>query len=405
MVAQVTDGSRIMKLVRRVLAVGVAIALAVPATAAAAPLPRHSHLAPNAQQHRAAVAYAALQQWFAADDGSGLYHEQYPVEPGDNAYSYEWPFSQAHVAALDLTAMKHSGRGYTAALRQHDQAQLNYWHDAGSTGLPGFASGAEPPYGSGGDFFYDDNEWVGLQDVQHYAFFHDRRSVRQAEQIFALVKSGWDTDSSHADPGGVFWTQAAWSTDRNTVSNMPAAELGLRLFQITGKQTYLTWALKMYRWTNQHLQRPDGLYWDHLDLQGNVEKTIWSYNQGVPVGVNVLLYRVTGNRKYLAEAKRVAAASYDYYVTGGQLTTQPPFFNSIYFKNLLLLESTTGGTKYRHAMQNYADLIWSTQRDASTGLFHFAANDDPHTQMIEQAAMVQIYAVLAWRNSDYRRLY
>ena len=33
-----------------------------------------------------------------ATDGSGLYREQYPVEAGDNAYSYEWPFSQVHIA-------------------------------------------------------------------------------------------------------------------------------------------------------------------------------------------------------------------------------------------------------------------------------------------------------------------
>lgn len=394
-----------MKLVRHVLAVGLAAALLLPTAGPAAASAASDRSVSHRSAQHAAASYAALQRWFAADDGSGLYHEQYPVEAADNAYSYEWPFSQAHVAALDLTAMKGTGRRYAAALQDHDAAQLNYWHESGTTELPGFASGAEPPYSTGGDFFYDDNEWVGLQDMQHYAFFHDQTSVHQAEQIFDLVKSGWDTDSSHADPGGVFWTQASWSTDRNTVSNMPAAELGLRLFQITGQRTYLTWALKMYRWTNEHLQRPDGLYWDHVDLQGNVEKTIWSYNQGVPVGVNVLLYRVTGERKFLTEAERVAAASYDYYVTGGQLTAQPPSFNSIYFKNLLLLESVTGGSKYQHAMQNYAQLVWSTQRDATTGLFHFAANDDPHTQMIEQAAMVQIYAVLAWRPSDYRRLY
>jgi rhamnogalacturonyl hydrolase YesR len=202
----------------------------------------------------------------------------------------------------------------------------------------------------------------------------------------------------------VFWTQATWSSDRNTVSNMPGAELGLRLYQITHDRSYLDWALRMYRWTNTYLQRSDGLYWDHLDLQGNVEQTIWSYNQGVPVGVNVLLYEVTHQRPYLAEAERIAAASYQYFVAQGRLDSQPPYFNSIYFKNLLLLESVTGGSTYHQAMSAYADRMWRTHRDASSGLFHFAAGD-PHTQMIEQAAMTQIYAVLAWRRADYARLY
>jgi Glycosyl hydrolase family 76 len=209
---------------------------------------------PPSNTQRAATSWAALQRYFAVQGGSGLYHEQYPVQPADNAYSYEWPFSQAHVAALDLSGMPGpAASGYRDALAQTDSAQMHYWSDKGTTGLPGFASYVMPPLGSGGDFFYDDNEWVGLQDMQHYALYRDPASLQQAQAIFRLVESGWDTDPSHADPGGVFWTQAGWSSDRNTVSNMPGAELGLRLYQITRDQSYLDWALKMYRWTNTYL--------------------------------------------------------------------------------------------------------------------------------------------------------
>ena len=353
---------------------------------------------------RATQTDAALQKYFVADDGSGLYREQYPVESTDNTYSYEWPFSQEHVATLDLTAMTGSGDAYRSALADRDAAQLDYWEDTSTTGKAGFASGAVPPYANGGDLFYDDNEWVGLQDVQHYALFHDAASLQQARAIFALVESGWDSDQTHADPGGVFWTQAPWSSDRNTVSNMPGAELGLRLYQLTGDDEYLQWSLRMYDWTNTYLQNPDGLYWDHIDLQGDVEKTIWSYNQGVPIGVNVLLFQITHDHSYLAAAQRIAKASLAYYGTSG-LDQQPPYFNSIYFKNLLLLQSVTGGSTYRSALAAYADRMWNTHRDPTTGLFHFAAAGDPHVQMIEQAAMTQVFAVLAWRPTDYHRLY
>ena len=47
----------------------------------------------------------------------------------------------------------------------------------------------------------------------------DQASLHRAEQIFDLVVSGWDTDSTHPDPGGVFWTQATWSHDRNIVDS------------------------------------------------------------------------------------------------------------------------------------------------------------------------------------------
>jgi predicted alpha-1,6-mannanase (GH76 family) len=242
---------------------------------------------------------------------------------------------------------------------------------------------------------------VGLLDVQQYLMSGDRAALARAERLFALVRTGWDTDTSHPAAGGVFWTQAAWSNDRNTCSTMPGAQLGLRLYQITGRRSYLDWSLRMYDWTNRHLLSPDGLYWDHLDLAGTVEKTHWSYNQGVPVGVNVLLYQITHDRTYLRRAERVARAAYDYYVTRGRLADQPPFFNSIFFKNLLLLEAVTGGHTYRDAMARYAADVWRRHRDPATGLFDFGGP----TEAIQQAAMTQIYAVLAWDPARHHLLY
>jgi rhamnogalacturonyl hydrolase YesR len=251
--------------------------------------------------------------------------------------------------------------------------------------------------------FYDDNEWVGLAKVQRHLQTGDAAALARAEEIFALVASGWDTDASHAAPGGVFWTQAGWSQDRNTVSNMPGAQLALRLHQITGEDGYLDWARRFYDWTNTYLQSPSGLYWDHLDLKGTVEKTFWSYNQGVPVGVNVLLYEVTHDRAYLRRAERIAEAAYAYYVTQGRLFTQPVYFNSIFFKNLLLLEAATGHRKYQQAMADYADQVWSTMRDPATGLVHF--NTAGTTEAIQQAALAQLYAVLAWPPAKWPTLY
>ncbi len=379
-----------------------------PAAAATAEEPRSADDRHLANRHdnaeRADAAFAAMQEHFAVADGSGLYREQVPVESGDRPYAFEWPFSQAHIAIADLANQPGiNGRRYDAALATAAAAQEHYWDaDGGSTGLPGYASYPVGQYGWGGDYFYDDNQWVGLLDVQRYLTDGDEAALERAVQIFDLVVSGWDTDETHPNPGGVFWTQAPWSSDRNTVSNMPGAQLGLRLYQITGEQSYLDWALRMYSWTNDHLQRPDGLYWDHLDLEGNIERTIWSYNQGVPVGVNVLLYEVTGEQRYLDEASRIAEAAHRYYIEEGRLADQPAFFNSIFFKNLLLLESVTGGSTYRDAMQDYADDVWSENRDASTGLFVF---DGTHTQLLEQAAVVQIFAVLSWTPNQWRHLY
>lgn len=352
---------------------------------------------------RALASYDVLQKYFYLQDGSGLYLEEYPLQSGDNPYSYEWPFSQAHIATLDLSALPgEAGRAFRSALEDREIGQERYWNTTGATGLPGYDSYVRPPYGNGGDKFYDDNSWVGQAKIQQYLMTGDQNALERAKQLFALIVSGWDTNTAHADLGGVFWTQASWSHDRNTVSNMPPAEFGLRLHQITGEQFYFDWAKRMYDWTNTYLQTPDGLYWDHLDLQGNIQKTIWSYNQGVPVGVNVLLYQITGDGAYLREAERIAQAALTYYGASG-LYNQPAYFNSIFFKNLLLLQSVDHNRDYVDAMQTYADSVWQNNLDTSTGLFHF--NGSAQTQLLEQAAMVQIYAVLSWTPSAYHNLY
>ncbi|MCZ0998298.1 glycoside hydrolase family 76 protein [Streptomyces mirabilis] len=370
-------------------------------TSAAADVRGSQHLDRSRALSRGIAAYAALERHLASKDGSGLVRERYPATSGDNAYSYEWPFSQVHVAALDLAAVDSR---YAAEVTRRAKAQEHYWNaGGGTTELPGYDSYPRAPYGSGGDMFYDDNEWVGLAKVQLHLQTGDSAALTRAKEIFDLIRSGWDTDSTHAAPGGVFWTQANWSQDRNTVSNMPGAQLALRLHQITGEDAYLDWARRFYDWTNTYLQSPGALYWDHLDLKGTVEKTIWSYNQGVPVGVNVLLYKATHDRTYLRRAERIAQAAYAYYVTQGRLFTQPVYFNSIFFKNLLLLESVTGDGTYHQAMADYADELWSTMRDPGTGLVHFDSSGG--TEAIQQAAFAQLYAVLAWPRELWPTLY
>ena len=77
---------------------------------------------------------------------------------------------------------------------------------------------------------------------------------------------------------------------------------------------------------------------DHVNPNGSVNTAIWSYNQGVMVGVGVLLYQLTGNNAgYLEQAQQTAAAAVSYFGTGTTLVNQGPAFNVIYFRNLFVL--------------------------------------------------------------------
>ena len=342
---------------------------------------------------RAAASYMALNQYF--DAGQGLLLEEYP-NTQQNPYSYVWPYSQAVIAAENLAGIPGTGRQWSAEAEKRLDGYKPYWN--ATTTPTGYDSYVRPPLGQGGDKFYDDNEWIGLNLVQNYQRTGDRSSLARAKEIFALVVHGWDTDPAHPCAGGVFWTQAPWSQDRNTVSNGPGAELGAHLYLLTKDKSYLTWAKTMYAWAQTCMLAPNGLYWDHIDLAGNVEKTQWSYNQGVMLGAGALLYKATGERKYLTDAKSVANASLAFYGSEDRLWKQPTRFNSIYFKNLLLLDSVAHNPAYKATMQAYSDRAWSEVRDPATGLFHFA---DGPVLLLEQSAMAQIDALLAWPRSRY----
>jgi len=112
---------------------------------------------------------------------------------------------------------------------------------------------------------------------------------------------------------------------------------------------------------------------------------------------------VTGDQAYLRRAEQIADAALAYYGSDNRLDKQPAYFNSIFFKNLLLLYAADHNAAYVAAMQGYADRVWSTYRDPATGLFVFTPGTP--TQLLEQAAMTQIYAVLAWAPFSYRTLY
>jgi uncharacterized protein YyaL (SSP411 family) len=254
--------------------------------------------------------------------------------------------------------------------------------------------------GSGGRKFFDDNAWSGLDLVEVYRLTGDAAALARAREVFEFTISGWDNTATNPDPGGVWWSQQNPNprfAHRNTISTASSAELAAQLFEATGRthSDYLGWAKRMYAWVEAYLAGSNGLYGDHVDLAGQVDPGQLTYNQGTMVGAGVLLYRLTDEPAYLARARATADTSLDVF---GPDFAQPPAYNAVYFRNLLLLEAETGDQRYRTAMRAYADQIWDTLRDPETGLFNFAygrnRSVEPH-RLVDQAAMLQIYALLA----------
>lgn len=359
------------------------VALGACATGLASP----AQQAQNAQ--RAAAANAMLQRYFHFGE-TDLYAEQYPWT-GGNAYSYLWPYSHALQATLDLYQLPGGDAAYAPQLRADLAGLQSYWNDTVTP--PAYDSYVRPPFSSGGDRFYDDNVWIGLELADVYRLTGDATALTGAQAVFTYMVSGWDSDPSHPDPGGVFWVDADWDHQRSAVSTATGALLGFELFDITHESYYFNWGWQMYTWMNRYLLAPNGLYSDHINLDGSVDTYQNSYNQGAMLAASALLYRLTGAVGYLDVAERIANAALDQYGTFGGTGAKLAYTNVIFFEELLPLEQLDGNPRYRAAMQAYADTLWTAARTSRDGLLH--DQPDAPATLLDQASLVELYATLA----------
>ncbi|MGI9149156.1 MAG: glycoside hydrolase family 76 protein [Chloroflexota bacterium] len=344
---------------------------------------------PDRNAERARATQAVIQQQFGADNSRFL--EVAPSEVG--AYATLWPLTQT-VTGLLATSRLAGGDPAPDTVLAFDP----YWDAA--AGPPGYSASMQPPFGSGDRKFFDDNAWTGLALVQAYRISGDPAALARARQVFNFAVSGWDADPTHPAPGGVWWSQQMPNprfVHRNTVSTASSAELGLQLYEAGDRSEpyYLEWATRMYTWVNTYLRGTNGLYGDHVDLAGVVDPGQLTYNQGTMIGASVLLYRIGHEPALLETARTLSDTSLEVF---GPDFSQPPAYNAVFFRNLLLLGAETGDERYRAAMQAYADHVWTTLRDPSTGLFNFVygrnRTTEPH-RLLDQSAMLQIYAALA----------
>jgi hypothetical protein len=306
-------------------------------------------------------------------------------------YACLWPFTNATAGTVFLYGTP-SGSSYLEdlAARQTGLARYADRSEVSPTGAPqppAYQTEVAPPFGSGGATYYDDNGWVGLNLVHAYLLTSNTTYLTLAQSEFNFALSGWDTSTTDACPGGVFWEDVAGS-QRNVAANGANAELGLELYLRTGNTSDLTGATAMYNWVVSCLGTSSGLYNDHVNASGPPNTTIWSYNQGVMVGAGVLLSQATGNGMYLAQANATAAAAVSYFGTGTTLVNQGTAFNAIFFRDLFYLNQVAPNSAYASEAQSFASYMW-TQRQPETGLFN------PQYGVNGTAPMVEIYSLLA----------
>lgn len=236
--------------------------------------------------------------------------------------------------------------------------------------------------------YYDDNAWVALDLLQLAELTGDPRHLDAAADLFGFLAQG------EGPEGGVLWVEG--DPSRNTCSTAPAAQVALRLHERTGGDSYLEFARRQVVWLDRVLRDGEGLYRDHVGGDGSVEPTVWSYNQGTPIGAAVLLARFTGDAAWIDRARVTAAAVQRHFGERERLWESPPVFNAILFRNLLALCCVAPDPASLRLVDDYLERAWHEGRDRR-GLFTaggIGSYDGNPT--IDHAGLTQLYAFRAW---------
>jgi hypothetical protein len=354
----------------------------------------------------AALAYGAMLTKFRKRDGMYRYDEGPRLL---RSAAQLWPFGRALAATLDVAGIssEHSAEA-EAVIPEHLQILERYWDPAGPK--PAYCADVRGA-SRRGDRYYDDNAWIGLALIQLERMRPGSGQLDRVAQLFEFAVQGWAAEAG----GGVYWVEQGRGTgirnhDRGTVSNAPNAEVGLHLRELghVAESAYEGARPEdMYDWVLRTLDRSHtgespgtGLFWDKVRGDGTIDRATWSYNQGGMIGCNVLLARLHPDRRerYLDLAGSIARKALR--EGDGAYRNHPPAFNAIFFRNLLLLRHASEDeglqSTIMDAIRGYADAALSETCDRHH-LFHMQGRP----VLLDQSAIVQVLALLAWDPESY----
>jgi predicted alpha-1,6-mannanase (GH76 family) len=231
--------------------------------------------------------------------------------------------------------------------------------------------------------YYDDMGWYANAWLRAYDVTGDAKYLTEAEAIFVVMTQAWDSTCG----GGLWWNNQR--TYKNAIPNelflLLAARLARRAPNGTGAGSYQDWAAKTADWfvNKSGLINSQNLVNDGLTsaCKNNGEAT-WSYNQGVILGGLAEMFRLTGNRGYLASAERIGDAATTLMVhTNGSFrdvcdsgpntcTGDAVIFKGPFVQGLARLYNAerTNRPQYLPFLNVSADSLWNNSRNAQNGL-------------------------------------
>jgi uncharacterized protein YyaL (SSP411 family) len=320
---------------------------------------------------------SAIDQNLRAKKAS-LYYETTDSIKNANKYSWLWPLCAYIQATNEVEVLKRREKAMKPVVKAIDK----YWIN--TEPVPAYQAYVTREKVT--TKYYDDNQWIAISYMDAFCRNRKRKYLKESKKIYDFMLFGLDSVAG----GGIYWREKDFTT-KNTCSNGPGVLVALKLYQQNPKKTaYLTTAIDVYDWTKKHLQSPEGVYWDNIQIPSlKINKNTYAYNSGTMLQSAVILYNITKDAKYLQEAKRVAKASRAHFFKNGRLPNEY-WFNAVMLRGFLELYKIDKNPNWINFFKTDADAIWENERDGNN-----LVGTRSEKRLIDQAAMIEIYALLA----------
>lgn len=321
---------------------------------------------------RAELMYEKVWKHYRAPANPGLFTENFPSKGADTLtymegggvkekeVSFLWPFSGMFSATNVLLKIPSLEKKYMPYL---DTCVLGMEKYKDTTRSP-YGYQAYPVKFEKSDRYYDDNGLVGIDYMESYFNTKNPIYLHRAEEVFKFILSGWNNNLG----GGVTWLEGHKDM-KPACSNGTATLVALKLYEGSKNKLYLNWGKRFYGWMYNNLRDDSaGIISNDKKLDGKVNRTFYTYNSGFMLEAAVLLYKFTGDKQYLEQAKQFAKDSYKYFSSVPHnrnltISIDLPWFVTVLFRGYEALYQLDGDYQYLASIEKDLNYAWQTSRD------------------------------------------
>ncbi|MEO6547595.1 MAG: glycoside hydrolase family 76 protein [Ferruginibacter sp.] len=356
---------------------------------------------------RAESMYSLVWKHYRVAAHAGLFSENFPSNHSDTltylqgaavkekTVSFLWPFSGMFSATNTLLKIPSVKAKYQPYLDSCISGMEKYRDTVRKpAGYQAFPVALEKS-----DRYYDDNGLVGIDYMESYLNTKNPVYLSRAKNVFTFILSGWNDDLG----GGVTWLEGHHD-QKPACSNGTATLTALKIYEASRDTFYFAWGKKFYDWMYGNLKDSTGVYCNDKKINGNVNRTFYTYNSGFMLEAAVLLYEFTNDKKYLQQAKQLAKAAYVHFSNvphDKRLSIQIdlPWFVTVLFRGYEALYRHDNDRQYINAIEKDLNYAWDHSRDRYGFVTHSWTPDTAELKkpkwLLDEGCIAELYARLS----------